>query len=86
MERRERAMMTIGRRSNALRRLAHAMARSAGVSDPEIGWRSSEEPTFLNQVATIHLDGRKATLTVEVTEPGDGRDPQLETSLRRELT
>ncbi|HKP89103.1 MAG TPA: alkaline phosphatase D family protein [Thermoleophilaceae bacterium] len=85
MERRERAMMTIGRRSTALRRLAHAMARAAGVSDPEIGWRASEEPTFDNQIATLKLDGRRASLSIEFTPPGDGRDAQLETSFAREL-
>ena len=85
MERRERKMMSIGRRSNALGRLAHAMARSAGVSDPEVGWRATGETTFDNQVATLRLDGRRASLSIEFTRPGDGRDPKLETWLRRDL-
>jgi hypothetical protein len=84
MERRERRMITVGRRST-LTRLTHGLARLAGVEDPEIRWRAAEDTTFDNQVATLSLDGRSASLTIEFTEPGDGRDPQLETSLRREL-
>jgi hypothetical protein len=85
MERRERAMMTIGRRSSLLRRLAHAMARRAGVRDPAIGWRLAQEPSFDNQLATLRLDGRAASLAIERTRPGDGRAPVLETTLERRL-
>jgi hypothetical protein len=85
MRPKERAMLSIGRTSGALRRLTHAMARAAGVRDPEIRWREAEEATFENQLATLKLDGRHASLTFECVWPGDGRNPQLENTLERRL-
>jgi hypothetical protein len=64
-----------------VRRLAHAV----GVADPEPGWRLTQPPTFANQMATLHLDGRRAVLRIECTRSGDGADPTLETTLERRL-
>ena len=47
------------------------LARSAGVPDPEIGWRLVQPPTFDNQFATIELEGRKARLRIERTVRDD---------------
>ncbi len=65
----------------ALRRLAHTV----GVKDPEAGWRLAQKPTFDNQMATLHLDGRHAWLRIERTIPGDGTDLTLQTTLERRL-
>lgn len=56
------------------------------MKDPEIRWRLVQEPTFDNQLATLRLDRRHASLTIERTKPGDESRPQLETSLDRRLT
>jgi hypothetical protein len=67
----ERAMIRLGgsRFSFAVGR---ALARSAGVRDPSVRWRTVEGPYFDNQVATLTLDGRRAQLVLERTLPDDG--------------
>ena len=85
LNRRERIPLQALRRSrllgSAIRRLAHA----AGIRDPEASWRLAQEPTFDNQMATLHLDGRNATLRIERTRPGDGQNPTLDTTLVEQL-
>jgi hypothetical protein len=85
LDRRERALLTLGRRSRLIAQLVRALAHAAAVSDPEVRWRLVQEPTFENQVATLRLDGRKAWLRIECTRPGDGSQPELQTSLERRL-
>jgi hypothetical protein len=60
---------------------AHALARSAGVREPDMRWRlaGGREPWFDNQVGTLELHGRRARLTVEKTVPNDHDEPRLET-------
>ncbi len=62
-----------------------ALARAAGVPDPEIGWRLLEGPYFDNQVASLTLDGRSARVKLEKTEPGEHEEHSLETSFERTL-
>ena len=69
----------------AARRLARALARAAGVSDPAARWRFVEPATFDNQLATIDLDGRRARLRIERAVPGDPDRPQLDEALDRPL-
>jgi hypothetical protein len=57
--------------SAAARRIGRALARTARVEDPEIRWRFVEGPYFDNQVATLHLDGRRASLCIEKTIPDE---------------
>jgi hypothetical protein len=64
---------------------ARALARAAGVPDPEIGWRPVEGPYFDNQVATLTLEGRSARIKLEKTRPGEAEEHSLETSFEREL-
>jgi hypothetical protein len=46
--------------------LGRALARSAGVPDPPVGWRFQDgDPRFDNQVATLELEGRKARMVLE---------------------
>jgi len=85
LDRRARTLLTFGRRSRLIARLVRGLAHAAGVSDSEIRWRLVQEPTFDNQLATIRIDGRQAWLRIERTSPGDGRHPELETSLERRL-
>ncbi len=86
LDRRERTLLTAGRRSRLLSWVVRRLAQAAGVKDPEIRWRLVQEPTFDNQLATLRLDRRHASLTIERTKPGDESRPQLETSLDRRLT
>jgi hypothetical protein len=83
--RRERTLLRLGHRSALLRRAVRRLATSAGVSDPEVGWRLAQDPTFDNQLATLRLDGRRASLRIERTQPGDGDHPGLEPTLERRL-
>jgi PhoD-like phosphatase len=46
---------------------ARALARATGAGDPRIRWRFREGPFYDNQVATITLDGRTATVKLEKT-------------------
>jgi len=65
--------------------LARALARAAGVPDPEIGWRLVQKPTFDNQFATLEYDGDELTFRIEKTVPGDWQHPEIDTSLERRL-
>ncbi len=65
--------------------VARRLARAAGVADPAIRWRISEAPTFDNQVATLELDGRHASLRIERSTADDTGRPVLETALERQL-
>jgi hypothetical protein len=78
LERHERVVIRVGnsRLGAAAGRL---LARAAGVGEPEIRWRMVEGPFYDNQVATLSLDGRRATLKLERTTG----DPQLD---KRQLT
>ncbi|MDP9228383.1 MAG: alkaline phosphatase family protein [Actinomycetota bacterium] len=70
--------------SRFARRIARALAASAGVPEPPVRWRLAEPPTFDNQIATLRLDGPRASVEIERTCPGES-PPALETSLRRQL-
>jgi len=85
LSRSERIPLRIARRTPVLGRAIRRLARAAGVTDPEAGWRLAQPPTFDNQVATLHLDGRRATLRIERTVPGDGTAMTLETTLEHRL-
>jgi hypothetical protein len=66
-------------------RVAAALAKMAGAEDPGIRWRLRDGPCFDNQVATLHLDGRSATLRLDKTSPGDDEQRSLECSFERRL-
>jgi hypothetical protein len=67
--------------------IGRVLARSAGARDPDIRWRFTEGPYFDNQVATLALDGRTATLKLEKTEGEPSSDARrLETVFERVLT
>jgi hypothetical protein len=66
-------------------KVAAALAKLAGAPDPGIRWRLLDGPCFDNQVATLHIDGRHASMKLEKTIPGDRDQHSLETSFTREL-
>ena len=66
--------------------IARAIARSARVEDPDVRWRFCEGPWFNNQVATLKLRGRKASMRLDKTVAGDGQDFKLEKVFDRSLT
>ena len=82
---RERRVVRFGT-SRAGHAIARALARTAGVRDPErIRWRISDGPWCDNQVATLELHERRASLRVERTLPQEWEDPKLHECLDRRL-
>jgi PhoD-like phosphatase len=54
--------------------LVRALARASGVEDPDIRWRFAGGPYFDNQIATLSLEAREASLTISKTV----HDPEVE--------
>jgi PhoD-like phosphatase len=82
---RERRVVKFGT-SRAGHALARALARTAGVRDPEaVRWRMVEGPWFDNQVATLELHERRAHLRLERTVPAEWAAPKLHECLSRRL-
>ncbi|HEY2480381.1 MAG TPA: alkaline phosphatase D family protein [Solirubrobacterales bacterium] len=69
----------------AFTRVAAALATAAGAPDPGIRWRLLDGPCFDNQVATLHLDGRRASMHLDKTVPGDRDEHSLAESFARQL-
>jgi hypothetical protein len=65
--------------------LSSALARLAGAPDPGIRWRTLEGPCFDNQVASLHLDGRAASIRLDKTVPGEEQERTLRPSFSRRL-
>jgi hypothetical protein len=66
--------------------VGRALARAAGAYDPGIRWRFAEGPYFDNQVATLSLNGRSASIKLEKTEDDPESDARrLETVFERRL-
>jgi len=65
--------------------IARLLARAIGVPDPGIRWRLLDGPYFDNQVATLELGGRAATMHLDKTVPGEDGKEALEESFSRRL-
>jgi hypothetical protein len=65
--------------------LAAALARLAGAPLPNLRWRMVEGPHFDNQVGTLELRGRSATLHLDKTAPHRGPDQRLERTFERRI-
>jgi hypothetical protein len=65
--------------------VAGALARLAGAPAPGLGWRTVEGPYFDNQVATLHLEGRGASVRLDKTVAGEEDERRLEKSFERRL-
>jgi hypothetical protein len=65
--------------------LARGLARLAGAPDPGLRWRTLEGPFFDNQVATLHLDGRGASMRLDKTVAGEEHERRLDKTFERRL-
>jgi hypothetical protein len=85
LDERERRLVELGdSRGGVL--AARALARLAGVSPEPIRWRLVEGPYYDNQVATLAIDRRAATLKLERTVGDPETDHrELHTSFERSL-
>jgi hypothetical protein len=83
LDSRERAVVRAGF-GRPLKALASGLAHLAGAPDPGIRWRLLEGPYFDNQVASLRLDGRSASIRLDKTAPGEGR--ALQESFTRRLS
>ncbi len=62
------------------------LSRLAGVEPPDLTWRlTHERPFFSNQVATLELEGRSATITFEEAVADASGRPGLRRILERRL-
>jgi hypothetical protein len=85
LDRRERRVIR-GGFNRAFAAAARALARSAGAPDPGMRWRLLDGPFFDNQVATLTLEGRAASMRLEKTRTDGGQGEQrLELSFERRL-
>jgi hypothetical protein len=66
-------------------RFTGALARRAGVTEPELQWQIDTGPSFANQLATLRLDGTDAVLQLERALLADS-GPSLESIWQRRLT
>ena len=64
--------------------IGRGLARMAGVEDPGLRWRFVEGPLFNNQMATLKLRGRAATVRLDKTTSSDD-DLEFEMVFEREL-
>jgi hypothetical protein len=74
--------------TKTLGRITRALARRAGVRDPDVRWRlAHDEPWFNNQVAWLELEGRRATFVLEkALPPQDGTgEPRMERVFARSI-
>jgi hypothetical protein len=67
------------------RSIARLVARMAGAPDPRIRWRIREGPYFDNQVASLLLHGRRATLRLDKTKPGEHHEKELDRTFEHPL-
>jgi len=67
-------------------RAAAALARSAGVTKPAVGWRNvGDGPWFDNQVASLVIDGRRMDMRLDKAVPVDSESARLERVLDHRL-
>jgi PhoD-like phosphatase len=81
----ERLAVQIGH-SRPMEVLTRALAHAAGMEDPDIRWRFAGGPFFDNQIATLSLEGREASLTISKTvHYPETEGPRLETAFERRI-
>ena len=85
LEEKERRVIRLGW-SQPFKTVTRALARAAGVSDPDVGWRLvGDGPWFDNQFATLRIDGRRIDMQLEKAVPRDTDSAKLEKVLDRTL-
>ena len=85
LDERERKVVRAGF-SRPFTALARGLARAAGAADPGIRWRLLEGPYFDNQVGTVRLDGREASVRLDKTVAGEEHEKALEKTFERRVT
>jgi hypothetical protein len=86
LNRHERAMIRVGN-SRAGAAAGRGLARLAGVSREPVRWRLVEGPFYDNQVASLAIEGRRATARLERTVGDPETDHrELHTSFERSLS
>ena len=81
----ERLAVRVGH-TRPMEALFRSLAHAAGVEDPEIRWRFAGGPYFENQIATLSLKGRQASLTISKTvRDPESEGPRLETAFERRI-
>jgi len=85
LQKKERRVIGLGW-SRPFKAVAGALARAAGVADPDIDWRLVDDgPWFDNQFATLRIDGRRIGMRLEKAVPRDTTSAKLEKVLERAL-
>lgn len=84
LDRHERLVIEAGF-SRPFAMATRALAGAAGASDPGLRWRLAEGPYFDNQVASLRFEGRRATMRLDKTVPGDEEERRLERVFERRL-
>jgi hypothetical protein len=81
----ERLAVRVGH-ARPMEALLRGLARAAGVEDPDIRWRFAGGPYFENQIATLSLKGRQASLTISKTvRDPEAEGPRLETAFEQRI-
>jgi len=66
--------------------VTRALARAAGVDDPPVRWRMvGDGPWFDNQIASLHIDGRRIEFELHKAMPDGDRGARLENKLTHRL-
>jgi hypothetical protein len=85
LESKERRVIRLGM-SRGLEAFTRALARSAGVADPDVRWRMiGDGPWFDNQVATLEIDGRGIAMRLDKAVPVDTSSARLDRVLDHRL-
>ncbi len=84
LDRHERLAIEAGF-TRAFAATTRALAGAAGARDPGLRWRLAEGPYFDNQVASLRLEGRRATMRLDKTVPGEEEERRLERVFERRL-
>ena len=81
----ERRAVRLGH-ARPMEALLRGLAHGAGVQAPDIRWRFAGGPYFDNQIATMSLKGREASLTISktVSDP-ETEGPKLETAFEQRI-
>jgi hypothetical protein len=67
--------------------VTRALARAAGVSDPSVRWRLvGDGPWFDNQVASLHVDGRRMDFELEKAMPDEDGGAKLAHKLEHRIS
>ena len=82
---REKAVIKIAN-SRFGRAAGRALARTVDIRESALTWTLVERPRYVNQVATVELDGPVARVRVETTAGVDWRDPRLRPLFVRSLS